>query len=319
MVGGDSADVWSRQRDFRLDRRVGTPPDAFSATGQDWGLPAYDWDVQHENQFAWLRARAERSGALFDLYRIDHVIGLYRTWTRPANPKPPEPKPAAAADNNNDMGNGDEVDDDPPSGRFSPAKEEEQIALGETVVRIFEGYGEVVAEDLGMVPEFLRPSLRKLGVPGYKVLRWEKKSDGSYIDPATWPALSLATNGSHDIETNAEWWDALPPEERKALLQLPGLAHADIDPEQAFDDQVRDALLQLVYDAPSAMTINPLQDLLGTRERVNVPGTVAETNWCYRMAQDLASLAADRPTRERLAALAESAARTVAGQMVRAG
>ena len=315
MVGGDSADVWSRQRDFRLDRRVGTPPDAFSATGQDWGLPAYDWDVQHENQFAWLRARAERSGALFDLYRIDHVIGLYRTWTRPANPKPPEPNPAAAADN----GNGAEVDDDPPDGRFSPAKEEDQIALGETVVRIFEGYGEVVAEDLGMVPEFLRPSLRKLGVPGYKVLRWEKHSDGSYIDPATWPALSLATNGSHDIETNAEWWDALPPEERKALLQLPGLADADIDPEQAFDDQVRDALLQLVYDAPSAMTINPLQDLLGTRERVNVPGTVAETNWCYRMAQDLASLAADRPTRERLAALAESAGRTVAGQMVRAG
>ncbi len=225
MVGGDSADVWSRQRDFRLDRRVGTPPDAFSATGQDWGLPAYDWDVQHENQFAWLRARAERSGALFDLYRIDHVIGLYRTWTRPANPKPRDPKPADAADNNNDTGNGAEVDDDPPDGRFSPAKEEDQIALGETVVRIFEGYGEVVAEDLGMVPEFLRPSLRKLGVPGYKVLRWEKQSDGSYIDPATWPALSVATNGSHDIETNAEWWDALPPEERKALLQLPGLAH----------------------------------------------------------------------------------------------
>jgi 4-alpha-glucanotransferase len=320
MVGGDSADVWSRQKDFLLDRRVGTPPDAFSATGQDWGLPAYDWDVQRQNQFAWLRARAERSGSLFDLYRIDHVIGLYRTWTRPANPRPKSERLNAAPANNgngngNVNGNGNgaengeaEVDDDPPEGRFSPAKEKDQIALGETVVGIFEGYGEVVAEDLGMVPEFLRPSLRALGVPGYKVLRWEKK-DGTFLDPATWPELSVATNGSHDIETNAEWWDALPPEERKALVELPGLTH--LDPEQAFDDQVRDALLQVVYDAPSALTINPLQDLLGTRERVNVPGTVADTNWCYRMDRDLAALAADRPTRDRLAALAEGTRRTV--------
>jgi 4-alpha-glucanotransferase len=329
MVGGDSADVWSRQQDFRLDRRVGTPPDAFSATGQDWGLPAYDWDVQRDNQFAWLRARAERSGSLFDLYRIDHVIGLYRTWTRPANPRPRKPLPAnnGVGDGGNggaDKGNGNgsaagEVDDDPPTGRFTPAREEEQIALGETVVGIFEGYGEVVAEDLGMVPEFLRPSLQKLGVPGYKVLRWEKRGDGSFIDPASWPALSVSTNGSHDIETNAEWWDALPPEERRALLHIPGLATAGLDQGQAFDDQVRDALLQVTYDAPSALTINPLQDLLGTRERVNVPGTVADTNWCYRMAQDLASLAADRPTRDRLAALAESAARNTAAHVAKAG
>ena len=137
-------------------------------------------------------------------------------------------EPRAPANNGNGNGNADngndgrEVDDDPPEGRFSPAEEKDQIALGETVVGIFEGYGEVVAEDLGMVPEFLRPSLRALGVPGYKVLRWEKNSDGTFIDPATWPALSVATNGSHDIETNAEWWDALPPEERRRCWTYPG-------------------------------------------------------------------------------------------------
>jgi 4-alpha-glucanotransferase len=323
MVGGDSADVWSRQSDFRLDRRVGTPPDAFSATGQDWGLPAYDWEAQRDNQFAWLRARAERSGSLFDLYRIDHVIGLYRTWTRPANPKPRDAQ-ASSNGNNGNNGNGEngdaagELDDDPPTGRFTPAREEDQIALGETVMGIFERFGEVVAEDLGMVPEFLRPSLQKLGIPGYKVLRWEKR-DGVFLDPASWPALSVSTNGSHDIETNAEWWDALPPEERRALLRIPGLATAGLDPGQAFDDQVRDALLQAVYDAPSALAINPLQDLLGTRERVNVPGTVADTNWCYRMAQDLAALAADRSIRDRLAALAEGSARNTAAHAAKAG
>ena len=136
---------------------------------------------------------------------------------------------------------------------------------------------------------------------------------------ATWPALSVSTNGNHDIETNAEWWDALPPDERRRLLEIPGLASAGLDPGQKFDDRVRDALLQVVYDAPSSLTINPLQDLLGTRERVNVPGTVAETNWCYRMAQDLATLAADRAIRDRLAALAEGSARNAAGHAAKAG
>ena len=283
MVGGDSADVWSRPGDFRLDRRVGTPPDAFSADGQDWGLPAYDWEVQRQHNYAWLEARAARSGALFDLYRIDHVIGLYRTWTRSAK--------------------------DPKDASFSPAKEPDQIALGERLLEIFKRYGEVIAEDLGMVPKFLPPSLARLGIPGYRVLRWEKDDKGVYKDPASYPALSVSTNGSHDIETNAVWWDALPPEERKQLLAIPGLAAAKLDPGQAFDDRVRDALLRVLYAAPSALTVNPLQDLLGARERVNVPGTVAETNWSYRMPMDLAALAADRATRERLAALAAETGR----------
>ena len=294
MVGGDSADVWSRLGDFRLDRRVGTPPDAFSATGQDWGLPAYDWDALAKNNFAWLNARADRSGDLFDLYRIDHVIGLYRTFSRPS------PR------HSNGPG-GPEVEQPSQEGSFSPSEEKEQISLGENIVSLFKQYGEVVAEDLGMVPDFLRPSLTRLGVPGYKVLRWEKNHDGSFKDPASWPALSVSTNGSHDIEPNAEWYDALPPHEKRALLELPGLCH--LDPDGGFDHRVRDALLQVVYEAPSALAINPLQDLLGARERVNVPGTVDDGNWTYRMPMDLAALASDRPLSERLATLATDTGR----------
>jgi 4-alpha-glucanotransferase len=240
--------------------------------------------VQRQHGYAWVEARAARSGALYDLYRIDHVIGLYRTWTRSAK--------------------------DPKDASFSPAKEPEQIALGERLLQIYKRYGQVIAEDLGMVPEFLPPSLARLGIPGYKVLRWERREvEGKpvYKDPAGYGEISVSTNGSHDIETNAVWWDALPVRERKALLKVPGLEQ--LDPRKGFNDQVRDALLRVLYAAPSQLTISPLQDLLGARERVNVPGTVAETNWSYRMPQDLGALAGDRDTTLRLARLARETGR----------
>jgi 4-alpha-glucanotransferase len=98
MVATDSADVWARRGDFRLDARVGVPPDAFSATGQDWGLPVYRWDVMEREGYPWLTERARRMADLYGLYRVDHVVGLYRTYYRPNDGgKPafiPEAEPA---------------------------------------------------------------------------------------------------------------------------------------------------------------------------------------------------------------------------------
>ena len=82
MVSGDSADVWARQQDFRLDASVGAPPDAFSETGQDWGFPAYRWDVIAAGGLPWLAARARRSAELYDGYRVDHLVGFFRTYVR---------------------------------------------------------------------------------------------------------------------------------------------------------------------------------------------------------------------------------------------
>ena len=85
VVSGDSADVWTRQDEFRLDVSVGVPPDAFSATGQNWGLPAYRWDVLTERDFPWLRQRGRRNADLFDGYRVDHLVGFYRMYVRPSS------------------------------------------------------------------------------------------------------------------------------------------------------------------------------------------------------------------------------------------
>jgi len=82
MVSGDSADVWARQKDFRFDASVGAPPDAFSETGQDWGFPAYRWRDIAAGGFRWLAQRARRNAALYDGYRVDHLVGFFRTYVR---------------------------------------------------------------------------------------------------------------------------------------------------------------------------------------------------------------------------------------------
>jgi 4-alpha-glucanotransferase len=285
MVAGDSADVWSRQDDFRLDARVGVPPDVFSETGQDWGLPVYRWDRMRAQGFPWLVERARRSADLYGVYRVDHLVGFYRTYFR----------------------EGDAVE-----GRFSPTEEREQIALGEKVIDIFSQGARLVAEDLGVVPDFVRASLARLDVPGYKVLRWERawKEPGQpWRDPATYAEVSLATSGTHDTESLADWYDELSVEDRGALLALPELAALRSRAPDRFDDGVRDALLDLLYRSGSDLLLLPFQDALGARERVNVPGTVSDDNWTYRMPMDVARLAQQRATVERLLGLARRGGR----------
>jgi 4-alpha-glucanotransferase len=275
MVGVDSADVWAHRRLFRTDARVGTPPDEFSTTGQDWGLPLYDWPAHIEDGLGWIERRAQRSGELFGLYRIDHVIGFYRTYFRTA---------------------------DDTEGAFTPAEETEQLALGERVVRVMMRWAEVIAEDLGTVPPFLRPSLETLGVPGYRVLRWEKDEAQGYRDPATWPEVSVCTNATHDTDTTAAWYDALSVDDRQELQSIPALA--SLDPAQGFNDNVRDLVLTALYDSPSRLVLVLLQDALGSRERINTPGTRDAANWCYRMPMTVAELAANGDVARRLSELA---------------
>jgi 4-alpha-glucanotransferase len=281
MVATDSADVWARPFDFRLDARAGVPPDAYSAEGQDWGLPVYRWDEQARNGYAWITARGRRAAELYGAYRVDHVVGFYRSYYRPNDGGPPA---------------------------FVPDTEPEQTKNGERVMAAFSQGARVIAEDLGTVPDFVRASLTRIGIPGYRVLRWEKDGD-VFRDPALWPELSLATTGTHDSDSMADWWEGLVPEERRALLALPGLARLAARAPERFDDEVRDALLELVYASGSDLLLLPFQDLTGARERVNVPGTVNDRNWTYRAPVDAAHLLADGATIARLHDLAARSGR----------
>jgi 4-alpha-glucanotransferase len=286
VVGADSADVWQNQESFDRGVSVGTPPDAFSADGQDWGLPAYRWDVVEREDFAWLRARARRGTQLFDGYRVDHVIGFYRTWVRDA----------AGV------------------GRFTPEDPGAQRGLGRRIMEVFQDSGAaVVAEDLGTVPDLLRESLIELGVPGYKVFRWERNwhADGQpFFDPRRYAPLSVTTTGTHDTESLAEWWDTAPIAERIEALRVPDLARHGFSPDRAFDAHLRDALLDMLYRAGANTVLLPLQDVFGWRERVNVPGTVGADNWTWRLPFPLGDLLTRPDAAERAAFLRRLAIET---------
>jgi 4-alpha-glucanotransferase len=274
MVDADSADVWVRQHQFRLDMSVGAPPDAFSATGQDWGMPVYRWDALAAEDYRWLRERGRRGADLFDGYRVDHLVGFYRTYGRmkegPAGGGDAGAKAAA--------------------GFFSPADEPAQRALGETVLDLFRSTGaEIIAEDLGTVPDFVRASLARLGVPGYRVFRWERRwhDEGRpFRDPSEYPARSVAASGTHDTEPVATWWDQAPNEERVQVSNLPAVQRvtggADIA-SRPFDATVRDALLEVLFASGSELLLVPVQDAFGWRDRINEPATVSDGNWTYRL------------------------------------
>ena len=279
MVSGDSADVWSRQQEFDVESSVGTPPDAFSETGQDWGLPVYRWDVIERDNYEWLRARIRRAASLYDGFRIDHLVGFYRTFVRERNG---------------------------PS-YFVPPDEPSQIAQGERVMRLFlEGGAKVIAEDLGLIPDFVRESLARLHVPGLKVLRWERKwhDEGQpFIRPADYAAESVAISGTHDTETLAEWWDGADPEERRLCAELPGLRDGGCAPDAPFSPATRDALLRMLFAARSDFVIVPIQDVFGWRDRINVPAIVNDENWTWRLPWPVDTLRSQPEARDRAAFL----------------
>lgn len=263
MVDGDSADVWANAEAFRLDASVGAPPDAFSETGQNWGLPVYRWDVMRDREYAWLRARARRSADLYDGYRVDHLVGFYRTYVFPG--------------------------DDGEKPFFTPSDEAEQLHLGETLLRLFgEPGARIIAEDLGTIPKFVRASLARLEVPGYKVFRWEREWDEPgqpFRDPSTYDPVSVAASGTHDTETMAEWWEALDADDQEKVRQVPGVAA--LLPEAGaplpFTPRVRDTLLEVLVASGSDFLLLPVQDVFGWRERINLPGSLGDHNWTWRV------------------------------------
>lgn len=272
IVGGESADVWSHKRAFRSDVSLGAPPDAYSEEGQDWGLPAYDLERMEQDGFGWLRGRTARARQLYDRFRIDHVVGYFRQWVKPKSGLVhPDGRTAAQR------------------GHFDIASERLQHARGERVLRAMSeaaGAGAIIAEDLGVIPRWVRSTLTDLGIPGYKIIPWEREGL-VYRDPRAFPWLSVASYSTHDTAPIGMWWNEMTPEERAGLATIFGV------PATTKGDELWAAQMRTLFASGASLALVLLQEILGEDVRINTPGVVGPENWSYRMSTSVERLADD--------------------------
>lgn len=274
LVSRDSADVWSHPNSFSAVDSVGAPPDVFNDQGQDWGLPLFNWEVMEKRNFLWWRLRIQHAREHYDLIRLDHVVGFYRVWVIPKEGAP----------------------------HFEPGEEDEQIKRGRQLLSaIIEEAGMCipVAEDLGVIPDFVRETLTQFGIAGHKVLRWEKR-DHVYLDPKDYPFISLATTGTHDTSTLMNWWSEISIEERASFLTMLNQG-IQIAPDAPFSDRLQQAILERLIRSGSSLVLFPIQDILGLPDQINIPATVGAHNWRFRLPAPLRGFDQIAPFKERLA------------------
>ena len=267
FVSHDSADCWANQHLFDLNEEgapntvAGVPPDYFSATGQLWGNPQYDWDAMKAENYAWWKNRFEKLYETVDIVRIDHFRGFEAYW---------EVKGSAKT-----AINGKWV-----KGPGKPFFDSIRIALGKLPI---------VAEDLGIITDEVEALRAACDFPGMQVLHFALNFAGDNRYGFVSSENSVVYTGTHDNNTTLGWYERELSEEHK--LALSNLLGADMDNSK----DVAKKLVEFAYKTDARMAIIPLQDLLflDSKHRMNTPGTVG-MNWKWRATEkDLEALDTD--------------------------
>jgi len=299
----DGAEAWAHAGALTRGATVGAPPDPFSLHGQNWSLPAPNPLAGARQGWADLSALYAANMRHAGMLRIDHAMGLQRLFLIPDGAKPAE-------------------------GAYLSYPADDlvgHIALESRRARCI-----VVGEDLGTVPEGFRARMTRAGVPGMRVLWFERNGPG-FTPPKDYPALSVACVATHDLPTLAGWWrgadigellslglrsldqaaDAIAArraDKRNLIAALldAGLITAAPAEDEPLDDATAAAVHAFIGDATSALASAQLDDLAGEAVATNLPGTDRERpNWRIRSDQDVASVFARPRARTILAALAQ--------------
>lgn len=253
-VAMDSADVWAHKDLFELDEDfkqinvAGVPPDAFSADGQLWGNPLYNWGRMEECDFEWWKQRMASNSKLYDYIRIDHFIGVVNYYSIDANctnakegvwRKGPGIKLTNAIDS----------------------------AIGDATI---------IAEDLGVVSQAVKDLLEETGYPGMNIIEFafSGEADNSHL-PHNYKPNSLVYGGTHDNETVVGYFGSQSAKELKYAYKYLGVNKKSDIPA---------AVLRAAYASVAAIAIFQVQDILekGNEARMNTPSTVGN-NWKWRM------------------------------------
>ena len=279
FVSLDSSDVWANPECFQLDANLrprfvaGVPPDYFSAEGQLWGNPVYDWEALRRSGYRWCIDRLKALLAHVDLVRLDHFRAFCAAWHVPPSAKTAQP------------------------GHWVPGP---GAAFFEAV-RAELGHLPFIAEDLGTITPDVVALRDQFKLPGIRVFQFgfDGNPDNPHL-PHTYSPNTVAYTGTHDNNTTRGWLESLPEDVRQAAKNYANKAGAGTG-EVAWD------FIQSVWSSEAGLAIAPLQDLLnlGVEGRMNVPG-VAAGNWRWRCTEEML-----RPSvLERLRELTTSTGRT---------
>ena len=262
----DSADSWSRIDLFKTDKNgnytfvSGVPPDYFSATGQLWGNPVYDWDKMKADGYSWWVDRIKRLLSQVDLFRIDHFRGFDEYWSIPA-------------------GN--------PTAEHGTWEKGPGVDLFNTLEKKL-GKLPVLAEDLGFLTESVIKLRNDLGFPGMKVCQFgfEDMKNG-ILDarhlflPHNYSYPWVAYSGTHDNNTAAGWYVSMKNEDRQLAASYLNCA------ENTTPSGIAWAMIRSVVSSHAQYAIFPMQDLLGlgAAARFNIPSTCTSDNWSWRLCE----------------------------------
>ncbi len=259
FVSPDSSDVWAHPELFLLDERrrprvvAGVPPDYFSAHGQLWGNPIYDWAALRESGYRWYIARLKSLLKYVDAIRLDHFRGFSAAWHVPPDAATAEPGKWVAG----------------PGADVLVAIEKELGALP------------FIAEDLGMITPDVYALRDNFKLPGMRILQFAFDGDARnpYL-PGNYVSNTVVYTGTHDNPTTRSWFEELPDRQRQIFWKY--LGRTGGESREAAPD-----LMGLAWSSVAALSIAPLQDLLnlGREARMNVPGR-ADGNWAWRCSED---------------------------------
>lgn len=297
-----SSDVFSNPELFDLAWSGGAPPervfksDPFTEKwGQNWGIPLYRWDVMRGDGFAWWRRRVQMVREIFHLFRIDHVLGFYRIYSFPWRPQeneeflPLNEHEARERTGGRLPGFLPRDDYSAPGNADANRREGEEYlkALLETV-----GVHRLIGEDLGVVPDYVRPSLASLGIAGFKIPIWEKEHDGRLRDATQYQRLSLTTYATHDHPPMKVMWENLAAEASAGnghanyeMQKLAEFAGSQGPVPRPYDEEIQMALIGALMKSNSWIAVLMITDLFGSSQRFNVPGAVADSNWSERLPE----------------------------------
>lgn len=267
-VAHDSADVWSHRGLFKLDAQgrptvqAGVPPDYFSATGQLWGNPIYDWEALRAQGYDWWIRRMRAAFHLFDLVRIDHFRGFEAYWEVPG------------------------ADTTAVNGRWVKGP---GAALFTAITSAL-GPLPIVAENLGVITPAVEALREQFGYPGMSILQFAFGSDGqaNNFQPHTYPRERVVYTGTHDNDTTVGWWnssggaDSTRSADDVALEKDFAMRYLGTD-----GVEINWTLMRAALASVASTVLIPLQDVLGlgSEARMNLPGRQAG-NWGFRFSWD---------------------------------